>query len=308
MYTNQSPTSIGMTSMSGLSMNMTRFASILIAGLTLLVSTSAAAQDFTEGARPAGLGQAYTAVSTGATGIFHNPAGIARATMYSLEGAFEYTPNGSVLNAAVMDSKTNPDLGAGVAYSYFLGRGDSSDVSGHDIHLALALPVLPDRISLGIGGRWIIAKADGVQTINQPTVSAGALFRLSDIFHLGLAAKNLIDVCDEDELCGGVAPTLIAFGASVGNETNFLLSSDLEVDLTSNPDSAAINVDAGAEYMVGEIVPVRVGYQHKGVDARNFVTGGVGWRSNRAGVDAGVRIDVADASNFYAVASFSLYL
>jgi hypothetical protein len=288
-------------------MNMRRFAVLSALCLTLLVSASATAQEFTQGARPTGLGQAYTAVSTGASGIYHNPAGIARAVMYSLEGTFEYTPNGSVLNAAVMDSKTNPDLGAGVAYSYFLGRGDT-DVNGHDIHLGLALPVLPDRISLGLGGRWIIAKVDGVQIINQPTVSAGALFRVSEMIHLGLAGKNLIDVCSDDEQCGDVAPTLIALGASIGDETNFLVSSDLEMDLTSDPDSVALNVDAGAEYMIGQIVPIRLGYQHKGVDATNFVTGGLGWRSNQAGVDAGFRINPADPSIFYAVASFSLYL
>lgn len=289
-------------------MNMRRFAAISVLCLSTLLSTSGAAQDFTQGARPAGLGQAYTSVSTGASGIFHNPAGIARAVMYSLEGTYEYTPNGSVLSAAVMDSKTNPDLGAGVAYSYFLGRGDSSDVNGHDINLALALPVLPDRISLGIGGRWIIAKIDGVQEINQPTVSAGALFRVSDLFHLGLAAKNLVDVCSDDQVCGDVAPTLIAAGASVGDETTFLVSTDLEMDITSDPDSVAVNVDAGAEYMIGEIVPIRVGYQYKGVDSSNMVTGGLGWRSNQAGVDAGFRINPANTSNFYAVASFSLYL
>ncbi|MGM0557702.1 MAG: hypothetical protein ACQEVA_15060 [Myxococcota bacterium] len=288
-------------------MNIRRFAAISALCLTLLLSASATAQEFTQGARPAGLGQAYTAVSTGASGIYHNPAGIARAVMYSLEGSFEYTPDGSVLNAAVMDSKTNPELGAGVAYSYFLGRGDN-DVNGHDIHLGLALPVLPDRISLGLGGRWIIATVDGVQIINQPTVSAGALFRVSEMIHLGLAGKNLIDVCSDDQQCGDVAPTLIALGASFGNETNFLISSDLEMDLTSDPDSVALNVDAGAEYMIGEIVPIRAGYQYKGVDATHFVTGGLGWRSNQAGVDAGFRINPADPGIFYAVASFSLYL
>ena len=289
-------------------MDMRRFAATSIFCLMALLATSAAAQDFTQGARPAGLGQAYTAVGTGATGIYHNPAGIARAVMYSLEGTFEYTPEGSVLNVSVMDSKTNPNLAAGVGYSYFLGRGDSSDVNGHDIGLALALPVLPDRISLGVGGRWIIATVDGVQVINQPTVSAGALFRVSDLFHLGLAGKNLVDVCSDGDVCGDVAPTLVAAGASVGDEINYLISADLEMDLTSDPDAVAFNVDTGAEYVIGEIVPVRVGYQHKGVDSSNLITGGVGWRSNRAGVDAGFRINPADSSIFYAVASFSLYL
>jgi hypothetical protein len=287
---------------------MRRFLATTTLIVATLLATSATAQDFTQGARAAGLGQAYTAVGTGATGIYHNPAGIARAVMYSLEGTYEYTPEGSVLNISVMDSKTNPNLAAGVGYSYFLGRGDAGGTNGHDIKLALALPVLPDRISLGIGGRWIIAKVDDVQIINQPTVSAGALFRVSDLFHLGLAGKNLIDVCSDDEVCGDVAPTLIALGASVGNETNFLISSDLELDLTSDPDAVALNVDAGAEYMIGEIVPVRVGYQYKGADIENFVTGGIGWRSNQAGVDAGFRINTSDPSIFYAVASFSLYL
>lgn len=273
-----------------------------------LASAQAVAQEFSEGARPAGLGQAYTAVGTGPAGVFHNPAGIARAVMFSMEGSFEYTPTGSVLTAGVVDSKTNPDLGAGVAYSYFLGRGDSSQIKGHDIHLALAIPVLPDRISLGVGGRWLITENAGVQTINQPTVSAGAIFRASDLVHLGVAAKNLIDVCGESQACQGVAPTKIAFGASLGDQTTYVVSTDVELDLTSDPDAVAFEVDAGAEYLVSDVVPIRIGYQYEGLDASNWLGGGLGWRSAGAGVDTGFRVDLGESSRFYVVASLSLYL
>ena len=216
--------------------HVTRIAGVLTAVLILGVSLPADAQEFTRGVRPAGMGEAYTGVASGTSTIFHNPAGIARAVMYSLEATFEYTPTGTALNAAVIDSKTNPNISAGVSYTYFLGHGDTSDVSGHDIRLALAVPVLPDRISLGIGGRWIIANAGDIQTINQPTVDAGALFRVSDQLHIGLAGRNLVDVCNRPELCRSVAPMTVEGGIGFGNGTTFNLSGDVGLDLTSDPE------------------------------------------------------------------------
>src|SRR5690554_7620357 len=82
--------------------------SLITAGL--FVTQSAFAQEFTRGARPAGMGQAYTGVAEGTSALYFNPGGVASRMMYQAEGLYEYTPTGSILNASIIDSKTNPDV------------------------------------------------------------------------------------------------------------------------------------------------------------------------------------------------------
>src|SRR5690554_6950857 len=143
---------------------------ILAVALTSLTSANAFAQladpigttapgnfsDETRSARSQGMGEAFTSIANGTGGIYQNPAGVARSVMYSVDGLFEYTPSGTILNASIVDSKTNPSLAAGAGYSYFFGRDELSHLTGHDIRLALGVPVVPDRVAIGVGGRYMI--------------------------------------------------------------------------------------------------------------------------------------------------------
>jgi hypothetical protein len=262
---------------------------------------------FTEGVRPSGMGLAYTGVATGASAIFHNPGGIASRMMYQVEGTYEYNPAGSVLNASIVDSKTNPDIAAGVSYSYFFGRGDYSNSSGHSARLAVALPVLPERISVGLAGRYLNVHVEDVQVVHTVTVDAGILFRATDRIQIGVAGQNLVDVCDRDDLCGSVAPTTIAGGLSFGDESSFMLAADGGIDLTSDPEEVQPFFEVGAEYFAGGTVPIRLGFQRQQFSDQNFLTGGLGVRLQTAGLDGGFRMDLNDTDNFYANGSVSIY-
>lgn len=286
--------------------------SVLLVGL--LVAQTAFAQEFTRGARPTGMGQAYTGVAEGTSALYYNPGGVASRMMYQAEGLYEYTPSGSVLNASIIDSKTNPEVAAGIGYSYFFGRGDHSGLSGHDIRLAIALPALPERISIGVGGRYMIVKNEvpgddeqSIELINGFTLDAGALFRVSDMVQIGVAGRNLLDLCEKDALCSGVAPTTIAGGVSVGNNESFVLAFDGGADLTSDPDSVHPFFQGGAEYFAGGVVPIRLGYQRLQVDKRNMFTAGLGLRLKTAGIDAGFRMDLSDSDYFFVNTAVSLF-
>ncbi|MBA2661731.1 MAG: hypothetical protein H0U74_05510 [Bradymonadaceae bacterium] len=296
--------------------NLTRC--LITAALTLASATAfgqaldpTELPDFARGVRPAGMGEAYTAVASGTGGIYHNPAGVARTVMYSLEGLFEYTPSGSLLNAAVVDSRTNPVIAAGAAYSYFFGRGELSHLAGHDIRLAVGVPVVPERVSIGIGGRYLILRdSSGEKTVNIVqafTLDAGVIFRVVDLVHLGVAGQNLIDPCDNAALCRGMAPTTITGGVAVGRETSFVLSGDVGFDLTSLEDPV-LNFGVGAEYLIANVVPLRVGFKHRGAVDHNYLTLGGGWRSPSAGVDLSYQHDLQRSSEVgYIAGSFSLY-
>lgn len=288
-----------------------RVVSMFALAATLLLAHSAGAQEFTNGVRPNGMGNAYTGVASGTAGIFHNPGGIASQMMYQVEGLYGYTPSGSVLNATIVDSKTNPDVAAGVGYSYFFGRGDASDLQGHDIRLALALPVLPERISVGVGGRYLIVDSSdeegAIELVNGFTLDAGAVFRATDQLQFGVAGKNLIDVCEKDNLCSSVAPTTIAGGLSFGDDASFLVAADAGVDLTSDPDTAHPFFEVGAEYFAGGTVPLRLGYQRMQATSSNLITAGAGVRLKTAGLDASFRMDLDNPDFFFVNGSVSVY-
>ncbi len=288
-----------------------RFVAVFALAATMLVGGQAGAQQFTEGVRPAGMGQAYTGVASGASGIFHNPGGIASRMMYQIEGTFDYNPYGSVLNASVVDSKTNPDIAAGVAYSYFFGRGDFENFIGHDVHLGVALPVLPERISIGLAGRYLYLEEGDpegdVELMNGITIDAGILFRAIDDLQIGVAGRNLIDACKREQECSTVAPTQISGGISYGSETTFLVSADGGIDLTSDPENVHPFFEFGAEYFAGETVPLRVGYQRLQATEQHIITAGGGARLDTAGLDLGFRIDPEDTDQLWVNGSVSVY-
>lgn len=289
----------------------------LVASILLLTAVDGFAQEFSGGARPAGMGDAFTAIAVGPAAIYHNPAGTARAVTYAVEGLYEYTPTGNVLNVSVVDSKTNTKVAAGLGYSYYFAR--DTDRTGHDIRLGLGFPVVPDRISIGIGGRWVIVNdrqevtdpntnevsEQDVKLMGGPTIDAGAMFKVSPNFEIGVAAKNLIDQCDRVE-CEAIAPTIVQGGFAFSSDIGFVLSVDGGVDLTSG-EEVGFDAGVGAEYLVSGIVPIRVGYERFGVAEQNWLSFGAGWRSNAAGVDAGYQLNLDDTDSQHFMGSLSVY-
>lgn len=268
--------------------------------------------DTVRGVRAAGMGEAYTGHATGTGALYHNPAGIARSVMYSLEAMFEYTPNGSMVNAAIVDSSTNPMIAAGVAYTYFFGRGELSGVSNHDIRLSLGIPIVQDQVSVGIGGRYLILRDssgdESRELMRGITFDAGVIFRLADLLHLGVSAQNLLEPECNDSRCRGVAPTTFNFGAAVGRETAFMLTGDVGVDVGSLEDDTALNFGVGAEYLVSGAVPIRVGFMRRGALEHNFLTAGLGWRSPSAGADVSYQHDLSRSDELgYIAGSVSLF-
>lgn len=271
----------------------------------LLASTPAMAVEFTDGVRSGGMGDAYVAVAEGTGGIYHNPAGIARAVMYALDATFEYGPAGSVLNASIMDSRTNPGIAAGVGYSYHIGRDEAEGIDGHDIRLALAVPVVPDRVSLGVGGRYLLIQDNGVELMNGFTLDAGGIFKVTDGFHVGVVGKNLIDVCDK-EACSAIAPLTVSGGLSFATSFGLTLAGDVGFDLSTKED-AALEFAVGAEYLA-VMLPLRVGFERREAMDTSMLTFGAGWRSKAAGFDMAYQLDLANTERMIFMGSFAIYM
>ena len=289
---------------------MNRHLTSLFVAAVLLVAwagEAAAQQQYIEGARPTGMAGAYTAVGTGPSGIFHNPAGIATARMYAMSGTYAYTPTNNILNASVVDSQTNPKLSAGAAYSYLFAHEKGEDPSGHDIRLALAVPILPNIMSIGLGGRYAILKQGDSELARGFTMDAGLLFQIVEQFQIGVAAQNLIDICEQQVRCRGITPMTLAGGLAYGKSTAFRLSGDVELDLDTEADDINFRYELGGEYMIAGSFPVRLGYQHREIGRTNHLTGGFGWRENRFGLDASTNVNLNDPSEFTISTSFAFF-
>ncbi|MEZ4458470.1 MAG: hypothetical protein R3E66_01830 [bacterium] len=95
-----------------------------------------------------------------------------------------------MLNASISDSKTNPGLGAGVGCSYFIGRDDFESITGHDIRLSIGVPVVPDRVALGVGGRYLKFNDGDVELLNGFTLDAGAIVKVTEGLHFGVVVRT----------------------------------------------------------------------------------------------------------------------
>lgn len=261
---------------------------------------------FTQGTRALGLGTAFGAVATGADGIYHNPAGIATARMYAIDAGLEHNASNTLLNASVVDSQTNPRLAMGVGYTYLLPR--DSNVKGHDIRLAASVPAVQDRVSVGLGGRYLIlSRQDGVEYARGFTLDGGILVQPAGELRLGLTGKNVINVCRKPEVCSGVTPRLLELGTAYGDPTEFTIAADVGSNLSEGDDPLSMRVDVGAEYMIQGMVPVRAGYRWRQLEELHTVTVGSGWRSKGFGLDVGVALPPARLDEFQLSAGFELY-
>lgn len=249
-----------------------------------------ASPDFSPGIGAAGMGQAQNALSIGTNGVYNNPAGIARSYMFALEGGFIYTDDGNVLSAAIVDSKTNPKISAGVGFNYYFSRTEGLDLTGIDVRVPIAIPVVQDRVSIGIAGRFTKLKAGELEVLNGFSLDAGAIFRVVDQLSLGISAKNLIDPC-ENQTCEGWIPLTIGGGAAY-NMTDLAFAVDVDADLSSTS-SVVINAEVGGEYLAVKMVPVRLGFRRLGLTESNRITAGTGWRSKTAGLDLSYEHDLS---------------
>ena len=243
---------------------------LLITGVAtaLLLSTAsiAQAQGRTESARPLGMGSAFTAAASGNGALYHNPAGVGTISIYTLEGSFFVARGTNTLNASIVDSKLNPKLAAGAAYSFEFSSDDDRSLTGHDTRVALASPVIPKRLIIGIGGRYLkVLEGDGsvqIEQFNDFTLDVGAILRISDSILLGVSGNNIIDVCEGKTNCSNdVAPQSVGGGLAFGTPGGFQLTGDFRADFRN--EEPLLIYATGGELLVAGMLALRAGYQFR---------------------------------------------
>lgn len=248
-----------------------------VAGL-LALATPAAGQTFSN-PRVVGMAGAVRGDPLANSALLVNPAGMARAYTYAAEVAYNRAGPGD-LNAAginVVDSKTQPALAVGAAYAYQFTDPDAPiGISGHDARLAFAHAAVPNKVFFGVGLHYLHLDGDEpVDDLKGFTLDAGALISLTPSFHVGLSGQNLIDR-DDPRL-----PRLAGGGVAYTGEI-LAVDFDTVVDF-STADSPKPIFALGAEALLGETVPVRLGVRRDQALERTFVGGGVGFLTTGEG-------------------------
>ena len=261
----------------------------LILLLALCLSTTIHAQSDTEdlrdihSARSYGMGGAYRALGLGTEAVLGNPASIALFKMYRMElhGSWDAEGKDTLGGLSVMDAKTS-NLAAGLDYHLLSLRSGAGRTTAHFTTLALAFP-LTQGVLLGSSVHYLRAKG-GPFDANATTVNAGLLLRFNEAFTAGFSGHNLIDTKN---------PELTRYySAHVGFLAGLLvLGADVRADFETREESV-FTYALGLEYILGQSVPVRIGYSYDGFNAASQLGLGLGFMTQEGGgIDIGYRHD-----------------
>jgi hypothetical protein len=261
------------------------------------------------GPRALGLSAAAGIVS-GNDGIFVNPGALAARKRYSVESLFAVdrrggTTVGKYAGVSVVDALTSP-----VATSLAWIRPLEGAQGGNLLMGGLA-GALSDRFYFGAQARYYSIRQDRtdgtVEKVDAVTADAGIFWEVSDYVALGVSGFNLAPIGHER-----VAPRSVGAGLSLGSDTSLKLSVDWRADLDRRVDAAGKarttnRYGAGLEALLGEMVPVRLGYLKDDTLETSWWSAGVGLvTASGAAIDVGYRQSIEKPDARVIAVSFKL--
>lgn len=186
--------------------------------------------DLLPGARPAGMGFAYTAVSDDVWGMFYNPAGLAK-TPFPTAGMSlgrQLSPVGPVNSHAWGYARPLPIRPGAMVGAGWYGLTQSGGGSKNELLLhysdQFTIPRLLITKPFSAGANFKIAQVDSRQDPNtvSPALDAGALFEAPNDLRLGVALTDLAPMLK-------VPAPSINFGSAWTWKRRVLLSADLRM-------------------------------------------------------------------------------
>ncbi len=223
------------------------------------------------GAREAAMGDAATAVAGSPLSFWYNPAHAAVAGPSRAQVSYLNYIAGIHVGALAYNQTLSTRQGIGAAVVY-LNSGtmkrtnekaeefSTFGVSYADLNVSTALNVIPE-LNLGVGLNGLYGSIDSFFSIGV-TASIGATYQLPinglsagvAVRHLGYQAKPFREERD---------PMPVDFGLGLGLEPTPELTLALDVH---KPIDSRINVRAGIEGRVGDVLIIRGGYSSLGLD------------------------------------------
>lgn len=263
-----------------------------------------------ETTRSGAMGGALRALGSGTSALFLNPAAMTTTRVYHIEAQAQLSPEAGrqIYGANVVDSVTGRLAGAASVAGGFVDP-DATHRSLIDVRAGLAYPV-SDRFSIGLGGRWLKLNQEAVTApfaldgisgglgdpaggrssrfsfVNALTFDVGITARLGDSVYVAVAGQNLTYPNN------ALLPTTVGGGLGFAN-SNLSLEVDGIADLSSWGKPTA-RFMAGGEYLVGDHVPIRLGYRFDQGAKLHTLSAGLGYISPEFSIEGTVKRSLSD--------------
>jgi hypothetical protein len=233
-------------------------------------------------------------------GLYLNPAAAAARKRYSLEGILLVDRRGADTSAelfggSVVDSLSGP-VSAGASYL----RAQRGLFEGNVWHLMLGGPIA-QGLTLAVSGKYLSVK--GPRNASAATADAGLFWQVNDSFSIGAAGYNLVPIANEL-----VAPRGAGVGVGLGNDRSFQVTGDWRADFDRGGKTTN-RYGAGVEVLLGNLVPVRAGWQRdETLDTRWWSLGAGLVTQAGIALDVGYRQSLDDPSSRTIAATMKLFL
>jgi hypothetical protein len=240
--------------------------------------------DTARGARETGMGGTFRELGIGANSADGNPAAIALFQAFQLEFAGGYDFKSKGWYAAGWARDSTQELAGAYSLHYISNDYGSGNVGQWAHSLALAAKV-GDKVAFGIGGRWLI---QSTPHINAASLNLGMSIQVMPQLTLGFAGYNLIDT-RHPELSRSFE---VGLGFLVGPVR---LATEVRSDIGRGPLHPIWN--SGLEFFLGRSFALRGGWEWREPVQQNFLTAGLGYVVDNAGIDIGWRHGLAGAGD-----------
>ncbi len=289
-----------------------------------------------ETARSAAMGGALRAIGSGSPSIFLNPAAMAEAPAYHIEGLTDYTfeTRRWMLGAVVVDSVTSRLAGSfSIQGTPIAMDPDGINRSQLDLRLGVAYPIT-DKFILGVTGRYFKVTQSGLAgpsygfgqsvasgglydptsgtpptsrdaLVNTFTFDVGLVAKPSDAVYIGIVGQNLTYAQN------GFLPLLV--GGGFGYSANdFSVEADGLADLSSWSLPGALKPTArimgGGEYLISGVVPVRAGVRYDQGAKLTTLSLGSGYVGTSFAVEAALKRTVSNPGETSLFLTVAYYL
>ena len=241
--------------------------------MVLLFSPSISSGQDIEGPRSLGLGSAFTAIADNTDAVRINPAGIALNRVYIMSLSSTRIKDGaSSYNATIVDYQTT-ELPVGISYTRETTAGIKNDYG------IISLAERYGNVLIGISGKYFSQESNTKES--DFSYDAGVLIRGSDMFSIGLAAKNLERTkfaSIHKEYTAGIAFRPVDILKLSGDYTK-------DNDATGKDYIAA----AGIEFAVKKDVLIRGGYTDNSISSSEYYSAGLTLASPSMNLEYGYR-------------------
>jgi opacity protein-like surface antigen len=248
--------------------------------------------------RSAAMGGALRAYSNSVSALFINPANMAVTRVYHLGALAQIWPEASRQSyggAAVDSIVSSARLAGGFGGTWTLQDPNGIDRQATDLRFALAFP-FSDQFFLGIGGRYLWLKQDGLGPLGDSLASggskaqnivrgfafdAGATVKPSDFFAISLVGNNL------NNPGHGFQPTSVGGGVGVGT-SDVTVEGDVLSDFTTW-NKTTVRAMGGLEILIADHYPIRGGYRYDDGGKSHAVSAGLGYIDRTFAAEVAVR-------------------